>query len=353
MSDRLLWFTDRESVGAGKTPIALQPECGEDMRHMLLPNGSRASKFETGGTLAWNPLSWNYWATIGPGVYACANCTATSGVINASVPMEGPAGKLAGVGPPLISRTRLLEPRHQAQICERWAIVRRDGMQHAFVNGMGYASWESVWGIWNPLSEGDGEALRRIMHLFKFFGDHVVGGTFEPLVAVAPSAPGVFCSLFGGVIYTCINRLATAVDVILTLPPAPHGARYWNVWDGTPLTAGVAMEARGFGAVALMEDVAAAASAFQLFKSLRKQFAATPLTTLSYETSPLQQEMLRECYSQPIVFHLWVILRSVLSLCRQPLFQATVRSRCPGCHRPRVVSTALSFMVFRSRARVA
>ena len=94
---------------------------------------------------SYNPLSWNYWGTIVPGVYPCGNCTDTGGVINATVPMAGPAGKIAGIGPPLISRTRALESRHMGQICERWAIVRRDGMQHAFINGMGYASWESIW----------------------------------------------------------------------------------------------------------------------------------------------------------------------------------------------------------------
>jgi hypothetical protein len=57
-----------ESIKPSKGPVALQPECGEDMRHMLLTNGSRANMFETGGTLAYNPLSWNYWGTIGPGV---------------------------------------------------------------------------------------------------------------------------------------------------------------------------------------------------------------------------------------------------------------------------------------------
>lgn len=41
--------------------------------------------------------------------------------------------------------------------------------------GMGYVPWESIWGIWNPLSEGDGEALRRTMHILKFFNAAVVG----------------------------------------------------------------------------------------------------------------------------------------------------------------------------------
>ena len=91
-------------------------------------------------------------------------------------------------------------------------------------------------GIWNPLSEGDGETLRRFIHILRYFNEYVVGGTFEPLVAVATDTEGVYCSRFGGMLYTCINRLATALtDIQLHLPPAPLGHTYWDVWCGAPL----------------------------------------------------------------------------------------------------------------------
>lgn len=91
-------------------------------------------------------------------------------------------------------------------------------------------------GIWNPLSEGDGETLRRFIHTLRYFDEYVVGGTFEPLVAVATDVEGVYCSRFGGILYTCINRLATALkDIQLHLSPAPQGHTYWDVWYGAPL----------------------------------------------------------------------------------------------------------------------
>ena len=91
-------------------------------------------------------------------------------------------------------------------------------------------------GIWNPLSEGDGETLRRFIHTLRYFNEYVVGGTFEPLLAVATDTEGVYCSRFGGILYTCINRLATPLtDIQLHLPPAPQGHTYWDVWYGAPL----------------------------------------------------------------------------------------------------------------------
>ena len=37
-------------------------------------------------------------------------------------------------------------------VCERWATDRTDGLQSAFFNGVGYESWENVWGVWNQLT---------------------------------------------------------------------------------------------------------------------------------------------------------------------------------------------------------
>ena len=133
------------SVKAGR-PIALQPECSADARA-----GSRAPPDSPipgvygaahGLTLAQNPLSWAYFGYLPPGRYPCANASATcpGGVLDSVVPMSS---KVAGVGPPLVSRYRQLESRHMAQICERWATARRDGLHHAFLNGMGYVPWEN------------------------------------------------------------------------------------------------------------------------------------------------------------------------------------------------------------------
>ena len=47
-------------------------------------------------------------------------------------------------------------------ICRRWGRDKTDDLQHAFFNGVGYESWENIWGIWNEITPRDAEALRRI-----------------------------------------------------------------------------------------------------------------------------------------------------------------------------------------------
>ena len=52
--------------------------------------------------------------------------------------------------------------RHLTHICERWAMDRTDGIQYAFFNGMGYETWENVWGIWNQLTDRDAAAVKQV-----------------------------------------------------------------------------------------------------------------------------------------------------------------------------------------------
>ena len=40
-------------------------------------------------------------------------------------------------------------------ICRRWARDKTDDLQHAFFNGVGYESWENIWGIWNQIPDRD------------------------------------------------------------------------------------------------------------------------------------------------------------------------------------------------------
>jgi len=156
------------------------------------------------------------------------------------------------------------------------------------------------------------------MHVLKHFVAHVIGGTFEPLVAVA-AEPGVYCTRFGGVLHTCINRRgagtpASAAAATTRLPgdtahlalPCPAaGSALWDVWSGVKLqectavagtasgtaTVAVPMLPRSFGAVAVVSSADAATPAFADFLQARRQFARTPLDTLSYRTQPLQQTL--------------------------------------------------------------
>ena len=53
----------------------------------------------------------------------------------------------------------------------RWAQHHEDGIQQAFFNGGGFESWENIWGLWNGITERDGEAIRRTSAILRQFGD--------------------------------------------------------------------------------------------------------------------------------------------------------------------------------------
>ena len=94
-------------------PLALEPEGWPDRE-----------------ALAWNNLTWGYW--------------------------QYPAGSDGS------SLYKWLEPRHMVNVCDRWNRSKVDNLQFAFFNGVGYESWENIWGIWNGITPRDAEALRRV-----------------------------------------------------------------------------------------------------------------------------------------------------------------------------------------------
>jgi iron(II)-dependent oxidoreductase len=50
---------------------------------------------------------------------------------------------------PMVDRYKWLETRHMANISDRWNRDKTDDLQFAFFNGVGWESWENVWGFWN------------------------------------------------------------------------------------------------------------------------------------------------------------------------------------------------------------
>ena len=98
----------REASDRAGHPLVLEPESGLDSDEMV----------------AWNNMTWGYW-------------TYTE--------------------IPTVSRFKWLEPRHMVNICRRWARDKTDDLQHAFFNGVGYESWENIWGIWNQIPDRDAE----------------------------------------------------------------------------------------------------------------------------------------------------------------------------------------------------
>jgi hypothetical protein len=63
---------------------------------------------------------------------------------------------------PMVDKYKWLEPRHMVNISDRWNHDKTDNLQFAFFNGVGWESWENIWGIWNGITPRDAEATRRV-----------------------------------------------------------------------------------------------------------------------------------------------------------------------------------------------
>jgi formylglycine-generating enzyme required for sulfatase activity len=197
-------------------PLALEPE------HAF------PSPFEA---LSWNKMEWGYWQ------YPNA---------------------------PMISAPKWLEPRHMVNVCDRWNHSKIDNLQFAFFNGVGYESWENVWGIWNQITPRDAEALRRVAAVERATATFLVSPEWQPYAAT--EQPGIFASRWPqerNTLWTMVNRTQYDTDGRQLRLPQQVGMRYFDLWHGVELEPEVAegsvfltfaIEAHGFGAILATRD---------------------------------------------------------------------------------------------------
>jgi gamma-glutamyl hercynylcysteine S-oxide synthase len=238
-------------------PLVLEPESGLDSDEML----------------AWNNMTWGYW-------------------------------KYNAV--PTVSRYKWLEPRHMVNICRRWARNKNDDLQHAFFNGIGYETWENIWGIWNQIPDRDAEAIRRIGRIERQFAAAMVSPEWEPHTPVLQ--PNVYASKFplrDYTVWTFINRNEyTASGNQISIPHRP-GVRYYDLWNGVELTPDLengaatlsfSMEPLGYGAILA---AASPTSALDQFLAGMAELAKQPLMGFSKERPFLPQHIVENPPSTP------------------------------------------------------
>jgi formylglycine-generating enzyme required for sulfatase activity len=198
--------TYRAASDAAGHPLALEPELYGESDEML----------------NWNSMSWGYWRY--PFI-------------------------------PMVSRAKWLEPRHMVNVCDRWNKDKTDNLQAAFFNGVGYETWENIWGIWNGITERDAEAIRRVAKIERHFATSLVSAAWEPHTPTI--AYGVFASRFpkgSSTLWTLVNRTAYNIDGPQLAIPAESGMHYFDLWHGVELkasggTLAFHLEASGFGAI--------------------------------------------------------------------------------------------------------
>jgi formylglycine-generating enzyme required for sulfatase activity len=151
---------------------------------------------------------------------------------------------------PSVARYKWLSSgKFMTNTCDRWAFSKTDNLHTTWLNGIGYESWENVWGTWNGITERgmyafcvcvsdilfslththtpDAEALRRVAHMLRFFGgrdkSYVFEGSDLELLQsemYEPHVSNIFHEdVFGSVfkdetkeLYTLVNRAGVDVD---------------------------------------------------------------------------------------------------------------------------------------------
>ncbi len=210
---------------------------------------------------------------------------------------------------PKVDRYKWLEPRHMATVTERWSRDKTDALQATFFNGIGFESWENIFGFWNGLTEHDAEMLRRMAALERGVGRFLVSPNWEPYYPMRNF--GVFSSrwpLKGETVWTIVNRNEYALEGRQMNLPFRAGEHYFDLYHGTEiqgeregdsLVLSFPIEAHGLGAILATSGQPDAKTA-ELMRRM-KSLTANPLDQVSREWKPLPQRMTAVAPGKPSV----------------------------------------------------
>jgi iron(II)-dependent oxidoreductase len=240
------------SVAADKTghPLAFQPEDG--------PSDE---------ALAWNVMTWGQY----------------------SFPFA-----------PLIDKYKWLEPRHMVNISDRWNRDKTSDLQFAFFNGIGWESWENIWGIWNGITPRDAEATRRVATIERSVAPFLVSAEWEPHTPVLRY--GIFASRWPfhqQTLWTIVNRNEYDADGQQIELERVEGMRYFDLYHGIELkpdhnpdgkiALSFRIEAHGYGA--LLATRTPPDTDIQSLLLKMKTMTAKPLASYSHEWNVLPQQI--------------------------------------------------------------
>src|SRR5665213_234028 len=208
---------------------------------------------------------------------------------------------------PEVDRFKWLESRHMVNISHRWNRNKTDDLQFAFFNGVGWESWENIWGIWNGITPRDGEATRRMATIERGVAPFLVSPGWEPMYPT--TLYGIFASrwpLEDKTVWTLVNRNEYDVSGRQMSVPAKDGMHYYDLYHGVELRPDreggndvlpFPIEAHGFGAV--LATPGEADAAMQKLMSTMKSMTATPLSSYSAEWKTLPQQMVEIHATKP------------------------------------------------------
>ena len=160
---------------------------------------------------------------------------------------------------PMVDRYKWLEPRHMVNISDRWNPDKTSDLQFAFFNGVGWESWENVWGIWIGITPRDAEATRRVATIERGVAPFLVSPDWEPLYPMHNY--GVYASrwpLAHQTVWTIVNRNSYDITGRQMDVRGSPGRRYFDLYHGAELkpetdsqssVLNFDLEANGYGAI--------------------------------------------------------------------------------------------------------
>jgi formylglycine-generating enzyme required for sulfatase activity len=202
---------------------------------------------------------------------------------------------------PLVDKYKWLEPRHMVNISHRWNRDKTDDLQFAFFNGVGWESWENIWGIWNGITPRDAEATRRVSAMERAVAPFLVSPGWEPMSPMLRY--GVYASrwpLGDQSLWTIVNRNEYDVEGDQIEIATRDNVHYFDLYHGAELKAqarpagktvlAFSIEAKGYAAI--LATSAAPDQKTVALMSTMKELTATPLANYSHEWKVLPQQIL-------------------------------------------------------------
>ncbi|MGA7027959.1 MAG: SUMF1/EgtB/PvdO family nonheme iron enzyme [Candidatus Acidiferrales bacterium] len=254
----------RAAADAARHPLALEPQF--------------AIRDES---LAWSTISWNDWVTWEDTPYPFV---------------------------PMVDQAKWLERRHTVNVTDRFTRDKTNSLQHAFFNGVGYASLENLWGFWYGMTPHDAEAVLRFTRIERAAGATLQSPDWEPYAATLQS--GVFASKFpgkDGTLWTIVNRNEYDVSGEQLRIAHIDGLHYFDLWHGLELHPEVAagkatlrfpIEGLGFGAV-LATTQSSPSGEWAELRAFMAERAKRPLSSYSREWKYLAQTMVEIPATKP------------------------------------------------------
>ncbi len=209
---------------------------------------------------------------------------------------------------PMVDKYKWLEPRHMVNISDRWKRDKTDNLQFAFFNGVGWESWENIWGIWNGITPRDAEATRRVATMERALAPFLVSADWEPLVPMLRY--GIYASrwpLGQQTVFTIVNRNEYDVEGPQIELAPEEGTHYFDLYHGVELkparnqagreVLSFRIEAHGYGA--LLASPVAPDPGIQKLMTKMRELSATPLSSYSHEWKALQQQIVPIAATKP------------------------------------------------------